>query len=154
MSIHFRKQHRLLLSRQAQVQLRPLCCRHVKKQHRPLWYRQVQVQLRPLCGVDTSRCNTGLYSVDKSRCSSGPCGVDTSRYSAGLCSVDSTGEETSRSSSGSCGNALYNVISIKTSFYQSKTNQLIKKYRSETNCFISKLTLANQNKLAYTKTRH
>ncbi len=43
-----------------------------QKQHRQLLSRHVQVQLRP-SGVDNSRSSTGLYSVDTSKCSRGLC---------------------------------------------------------------------------------
>ncbi len=61
-------------------------------QHRPLVSRHVQVQLRPLCcGVDTLRSSTGLSSVDTSICSLSLCCVDTSTEAAtGYCCSDTS----------------------------------------------------------------
>jgi hypothetical protein len=76
-----------------QVQLRSLWCRHLPQQdqHRPLLSRHVQVQLRPVCcGVDTSRSSTGLCSVVMSMCSSGLCSVDMCMCSTGLYNLDTS----------------------------------------------------------------
>ncbi len=98
---HVQGQHRLLLSRQVKVQLRPLWNKHSQEQQRTLrckhrcssghhgvdMSRPAQtpvVQTLPGASsgayfVDMSTCSKGLCSVHTPRCSSGPYGVGISR---------------------------------------------------------------------------
>jgi hypothetical protein len=91
--VNVQEKHRLLLSRSRniQVQLRPLWCRHLQEQYSTGSCCPDKSRCSSgSCGVNRARCSTGFCSVDTSRRSLGPYGVGTFKCSAGLCSADTS----------------------------------------------------------------